>query len=139
MSLIIRIRASSACAYFMRLLMRTDQLNWILVSFVTFVTLATSAPAKADLVYFANGRTISIKSHRVDGETLVLTLRAGGEIVCSPTAIARIAPDEVPYPDETNVDVRLKPDTASDDRRDDRRVRRQPDATTYGEIIDKVS
>ena len=117
----------------MRLLMRTDQLNWIFVSFVTFVTLATSAPAKADLVYFANGRTISIKSHRVDGETLVLTLRAGGEIVCSPSAIARIAPDEVPYPEETNVGV--KPDATNDDRN----VRFQPDATPYREIIDKVS
>src|SRR6266480_5201030 len=121
MSPIIRTRASSACGYFIRLLMRT--------SLIFFVALAASAPAKAELVYFANGRTISIKSHRVDGETLVLTLRAGGEIVCSPSAIARIAPDEVPYPEETNVDVRLTPDATRDDRRDDRRVRLQPDAT----------
>ena len=93
---------------------------------LTFVALAVSAPAKAELVYFANGRTISIKSHRTDGQSLVLTLRAGGEVVCEPSAIARIAPDEVPYPE----DAPPIPPVAA-----------VPPAglVPYGAIIDKVS
>jgi soluble lytic murein transglycosylase-like protein len=35
----------------------------------------------------------------MDGESLVLTLRGGGEIVCDPSLITHIGPDEVPYPE----------------------------------------
>jgi len=91
-----------------------------------------AAPAQAELVYFANGRMMSVKSHRVEGEQLVLTLRAGGEIVCEPSMIARIAPDEVPYPEDTNVG--LKPDAAGEPGS----VRLQPEVP-YSAIIDKVS
>ena len=50
------------------------------VSFITFVSFVT--PASAELVFFSSGRTLSIKSHHVDGNSLVLTMRGGGEIVC---------------------------------------------------------
>src|SRR5262249_11649476 len=36
-----------------------------------------------------------------DGNSVVLTLRSGGEVVCESGFIERFAPDEVPYPDET--------------------------------------
>ena len=98
--------------------------SWTLTSLVV-VFLAASAPAQAELVYFANGRTMSIKSHRADGESLVLVLRAGGEIVCQPSAIARIAPDEVPYSED------LPPAPPAP-------VAAVP-TVPYGEIIDKVS
>jgi soluble lytic murein transglycosylase-like protein len=55
--------------------------------------------AQAELVFFANGRTLSVRSHRVDGNLLVLSLRAGGEITCDRAVIARIEPDEIPYPE----------------------------------------
>jgi len=100
-------------------------LSLSLCPLATFVTLAVAAPAKAELVYFANGRTMSIKAHRTDGDSLVLVLRAGGEIVCQPSAIARIAPDEVPYPE----DVPPAPPAP---------VVAAP-AVPYGEIIDKLS
>ena len=51
------------------------------VSFVTFVALFCSAlPAQAELVFFNTGRSMSVKGHRVDGDSLVLELRGGGEI-----------------------------------------------------------
>ena len=56
-------------------------------------------PARAELAYFSTGRTLSIKAHRIEDGSLVLTLRGGGEIVCETSAIARFAPDEVPYPE----------------------------------------
>jgi hypothetical protein len=58
-----------------------------------------SAPARAELVFFANGRSLSVKAHRLEDERLVLELRTGGEIVCAPSLIVRIEPDEVPYPE----------------------------------------
>lgn len=67
---------------------------------VTFACLALSAaPASAELVYFATGRTMSVKSHRLDGESLVLTLRGGGEVACEPSLVSWIGPDEAPYPE----------------------------------------
>ena len=68
-----------------------------LLACVAFVSLAV--PARAELVYFNTGRTLSVKSHRVDGDSLVLQLRGGGEMVCDTALVARLAPDEVPYPE----------------------------------------
>jgi soluble lytic murein transglycosylase-like protein len=90
----------------------------------TIVIAGWALPAHAELAFFANGRTLSIKGHRVDGDSLTLTLRSGGEIVCESSAIARFAPDEVPYP-EPEPAAAPKVEGASN--------------VPYGEIIDKMS
>jgi soluble lytic murein transglycosylase-like protein len=64
------------------------------------VTVCVAAPARGELVYFSNGRTLSVKNFRFEGESLVLSLRGGGEIVCEASIVARIEPDEIPYPEE---------------------------------------
>jgi len=68
--------------------------------------------ARAELVYFANGRSLNVSAHRVDGDTLVLSRRGGGEIECAASAIVRIAPDEVPWPEEAA--SRRKADATAD-------------------------
>ena len=95
---------------------------------VATAVLACASPAHAELVFFATGRTMSVKSHRVDGESVVLTLRSGGEVVCDAAAVARFAPDEVPYPE---------PEVAAAAAE----VPVQADAVLvpYGAIIDKVA
>jgi hypothetical protein len=55
--------------------------------------------AHAELVFFATGRVMSVSGHRAEGESLVLLPREGGEIVCAASLVARIEPDEVPYPE----------------------------------------
>ena len=68
----------------------------------------------------------------------MLTLRSGGEVVCEPSLITRIAPDEAPYPAPVE-EVRLKADpTNADDRNTafDRGIRLQPDLEAF---IDRVS
>ncbi len=81
--------------------------------------------ASADLVFFPNGRSLSVKSHRLDGDTLVLALRGGGEVTCDRATIARIEPDEVPYPEPVEeVAIALVTGTG---------------ATAYGAIIDDLS
>jgi len=68
-----------------------------------------AAPARAELVFFASGRSLSIKGHRIDGDSLVLSLRNGGEIVCDRSMITKIAPDEVPYPEPATAAVEAMP------------------------------
>src|SRR6185312_11436661 len=78
----------------------TQRLMSTFVSFVCCVVMVLSAaPARAELVFFASGRSMSVKGHQIDGDTLVLTLRSGGQVICERTAIARIEPGEVPYPE----------------------------------------
>jgi soluble lytic murein transglycosylase-like protein len=94
------------------------------VAALSFTLLA--APAGAEIVFFNTGRTLSIKDHRAEDDKLVLMLRGGGEIVCEPSVIDRIVPDEVPYPEpesETPAAVALPAGPP----------------VKYGEIIDKVS
>jgi Transglycosylase SLT domain len=57
----------------------------------------TAVPASAEIVYLSSGRTLSVKEHRQDGESIVLTLRSGGQVTCDRSLIERIVPDEVPY------------------------------------------
>jgi soluble lytic murein transglycosylase-like protein len=98
------------------------------VFFVTLVSLvASAAPARAEIVFFNTGRTLSLKGHRVDGDSLVLQLRGGGEIVCEASLISRFAPDEVPYPEP---EVEPAPAIA---------VAQEASVVPYGAIIDKVS
>ena len=58
-----------------------------------------ASPALAELVYFGNGRTMSVKASRVEGDSVVLTLREGGEATFERSLVARIEEDEVPYPE----------------------------------------
>src|SRR5215217_3371476 len=55
--------------------------------------------ARADIVVFKNGRTMSVKSYRVDADTATMTMREGGEVTFPASIVARVDPDEVPYPE----------------------------------------
>jgi soluble lytic murein transglycosylase-like protein len=105
--------------------------------FIALSLLGVAAPARAELVFFASGRTLNVKSHRSEGGLLVLTLRSGGEVVCEPALIARIEPDEAPYP-EPVAEVRLQADPTNADATIavDRGIRLQPDLEAF---IDRVS
>jgi soluble lytic murein transglycosylase-like protein len=100
-----------------------------LVALAAGAVLGTAVPARAELVFFTSGRSMSVKGHRDEGSSVVLMLRAGGEIVCEPAAIARITPDEVPYP-EPESDAPPTPAAQSP-------VTLPP--VPYGDIIEKVA
>lgn len=61
--------------------------------------LASAAPASAELVYLVSGRTLSVRGHRSEGSSIVLLLRAGGQVTCDSALVERIEPDEVAYPE----------------------------------------
>ena len=48
---------------------------------------------------FKNGRTMSVKSHKVVADLATLSLRDGGEVTFPASIIERVEPDEVPYPE----------------------------------------
>jgi soluble lytic murein transglycosylase-like protein len=76
--------------------------------FLSLSLLCVAPPARAELVFFATGRSLSVKAHRTEGDFLVLTLRSGGEIICDPATIVRIAPDEAPYPEPDAADAEIR-------------------------------
>jgi transglycosylase-like protein with SLT domain len=60
---------------------------------------ASVSSASAEIVFLTSGRTLSVKGHRQDGDLMVLSLRAGGEVSFDHTLVDRIVPDEVAHPE----------------------------------------
>lgn len=56
-------------------------------------------PAHAELVLLTTGRTLSVKSHRLEGDKITFVLRQGGEITCPASLVVSVDPDEVPFPE----------------------------------------
>ncbi len=99
-----------------------------LIPMVAFA-LGTAVPASAEIVYLSSKKTISVASHRVEGDSIILTLRGGGEVTCDKSLIEKIVADEVPY-------VEQKPAARTAEQAIHPSVLEQ---TPYGEVIAAVS
>jgi soluble lytic murein transglycosylase-like protein len=72
----------------------------VLLALATCVlVLAGASMASAEIVYLTSGRTLSVKDHTEDGDSVTLQLRSGGNVTCDKSLIEKIVPDEVPHPD----------------------------------------
>jgi hypothetical protein len=107
-------------------------LRALLSSAAVMLVCGTAVPASAEIVVLSSGGTLSVKSHRIDGESIVLTLRSGGQVTCDKTLVEKILPDEVPHPEPAAEAVPAA--TALP-------VQRPAilEGTPYGEIIEAVS
>ena len=94
----------------------------------------TAVPASAEIVYLSSGKTLSVKSHRVEGDSVILTMRNGGEVTCDKSIIQKIVGDEVPY-EEPKAEQELSTADASAAPIDASLL----DGTPYGEIIAAMS
>jgi hypothetical protein len=102
-----------------------------LITFTVMVgSLGLATSARAEIVYLSSNRTISVKGHRVEGDSIILTLRNGGEVTCDKSLIEKIVSDEVPYPEPTTPDAVSQPPRSGADL---------PEETPYGEIIAAMS
>jgi hypothetical protein len=73
----------------------------ILVVVLALMFLAAAArQASAELLFFSGDRTMSVKSHRVEGDQIVVTLRGGGEMTIDRRMVVRIGPDEVAHDED---------------------------------------
>jgi hypothetical protein len=98
---------------------------------------ASISNASAEIVYLTSGRTLSVKAHRVEGESMVLCLRAGGEVTFDQSLVEKIVPDEVPHPDpESEQQTVATPDLPKPPAID---VQALLDSTPYGELISAMS
>src|SRR5689334_20730388 len=76
-----------------------QQMRATTLSLFVLCSLGFPAIAGADIVVFKNGRSMSVKVCTVDAEIATMKLREGGEVTFPATMIARVDPDEVPYPE----------------------------------------
>jgi len=99
---------------------------------------AFATSASAEIVFLTSGRTMSVKAHRQEGDSIVLSLRGGGEITCEPSLIDKIVPDEVPHPDP-----QPEPDPAVQQAAEQKAAlvdaQSLLQATPYGELISSIS
>jgi soluble lytic murein transglycosylase-like protein len=68
---------------------------WLSILTVVAV-LASTSYLDAEVIVFANGRTMSVKDHRISGDSITVTLRQGGEATFDRALVAEVRPDEVP-------------------------------------------
>jgi membrane-bound lytic murein transglycosylase B len=99
---------------------------------------ASASSASAEIVFLTSGRTLSIKSHRQEGQSLVLSLRAGGEITCDQSLVEKIVPDEVPHP-EPQPEQEPAAAQDADAARAAVDVQSLLESTPYGELISSMS
>jgi hypothetical protein len=69
----------------------------IIVFVLALMFLAAARRASAELIFFSSGQPMSVKSHRFEGDSVVISLRGGGEMTFDRSLISRIAPDEISY------------------------------------------
>jgi membrane-bound lytic murein transglycosylase B len=76
------------------------RLRMLVAAAIVITALAVGSDAHADTIYFANGRTMSVKACRVEGGVMTVTLRGGGQATFDAALVSRVMPNEVPEPDE---------------------------------------
>ena len=78
---------------------RTKRLVFSLL--MSAIVLGSVSQLNAEILFFANGRSMSVKNYRIDGDIITVTLRHGGEATFDKSILARILPDEMPEVEET--------------------------------------
>jgi soluble lytic murein transglycosylase-like protein len=63
----------------------------------------------AETIFFANGRMLSVKGHRIEGDMMTVSLQHGGEASFDKSIVVRIVPDEV-----TDTDADAKPEMSAE-------------------------
>jgi Transglycosylase SLT domain len=76
-------------------------------------SLGMAGVSSAELVFLSTGRALTVRSHRLEGDRLVLVLVDGGEVTCPPSQVARIEPDEVPIRDRNVPPADIAPDASA--------------------------
>jgi hypothetical protein len=90
----------------------------------------------ADQLFFANGRSMSVKDYRVEGDLITVTLRNGGQASFDKAIVAEIKPDELPPPEET-VPVETVAPVAI--KQSSRAAHAPLDARPFADLIETVS
>jgi soluble lytic murein transglycosylase-like protein len=66
-----------------------------LAPIVALVVAAAAPRADAEIALLANGSTLKVTTYRLDGTTMLLSLKGGGEVGVAATEVRGFVPDEV--------------------------------------------
>lgn len=66
------------------------------------VLLSSVAAANAEIVVLTSGNTLTVRSHRFEGDSIVLQMRSGGEVTCDRSLVEKVLADEIPYQEPTD-------------------------------------
>src|SRR5216684_3090349 len=78
-------------------------LRTVIVLLVALAFLSAARQASAELIFFSADRSMSVKSHRFEGDSIIVALRGGGEMTFDRSLVTKIGPDEVPYDEPSEV------------------------------------
>ena len=76
------------------------------------LALTIATPASAELIFFSEQRSMSVASHRFEGDRVIVAFRGGGEMSFDRSLITKIAPDEVSYTPDADQAASGTPDIA---------------------------
>ena len=80
---------------------RTKRLVFSLL--MSAIVLGSVSQLNAEMLFFANGRSMSVKDYHIAGDIITVTMRQGGQASFDKALIARIMPDEMPIEDAPRV------------------------------------
>jgi soluble lytic murein transglycosylase-like protein len=66
-----------------------------LTVFAALSLVAAAAPVQADIALLASGATLKVTARRLEGTTVILSLKGGGEVGVAATQLRGLVPDEV--------------------------------------------
>ena len=66
---------------------------------VALAVCGAASTASAELLFLSDTGSMSVASHRFEGDRIIVTLRNGGEMTFDRALVVRIAEDEVAYPE----------------------------------------
>src|SRR5207249_5618962 len=120
--------------------MHSCTLRKIVVFVLALMFLAAARQASAELIFFASDRSMSVKAHRFEGDSIIVTLRSGGEMTFDRSLITKIGPDEVPYDEPATLAAEAAPpDNDANDANDAPPQLMAMATTTYDTIIKNAS
>ena len=90
----------------------------------------------ADQLFFANGRSMSVKDYRIEGGLITVTLRNGGQASFDKAMVAGIQPDELPPVEETMAIETGAPPVL---KQSARAAHAPLDARPFGDLIESVA
>jgi soluble lytic murein transglycosylase-like protein len=65
------------------------------------IVLGSVSQLNAEMIFFTNGRSMSVKDYHIAGEIMTVTLRNGGEASFDKAIVARVEPDDAPIIDDS--------------------------------------
>lgn len=84
--------------------------GWFYPTAALAALLVTAGSAHAEIVLLTSGRTLTVKSHRFEGDYIVLQMRDGGDVTFDRTLVDKVVPDEIPYQEPAPEGIATSPD-----------------------------